>query len=339
LGCLKIPYQNNLEVNKNYFKKELTSKRSLKNGYSALLFGFQMPGRSFSSPDYRYGFNGMEKESDITDVDGAHLDFGARIYDSRLVKFLSLDPKMNDYPSESNYIFAGNNPIFYIDVNGEFKYSASNDAEYRKSYPMITKYLSEYIENDIMSSSKIVNAYQEVNPNISKDGLNAMVKWGQGFEISFTDKPGNFPVEFEGAAGFTDRESHRIDMNSKYANYLEKVLQSGASEEDKLVALTRFYKTLLHEQAHANSILGEQTDKSKELYNRHDGDYTSEDGRTFDEKVWGTSDNDNMYNTETQEGIEGVQSGDYYPNGVEKVIENANKTKEGKESLPTVPAN
>ena len=43
------------------------------------------------------------------------------MYDSRLGRFLSLDPLQKKYPSQSPYIFAGNNPIFYIDVEGKKK--------------------------------------------------------------------------------------------------------------------------------------------------------------------------------------------------------------------------
>ncbi len=45
--------------------------------------------------------------------------FEARIYDSRLGRFLSLDPKWFDYPHYSPYIFAGNNPIWKIDFEGK----------------------------------------------------------------------------------------------------------------------------------------------------------------------------------------------------------------------------
>src|SRR5690554_6977021 len=52
---------------------------------------------------------------------GNSLDFGARIYDSRVGRFSSLDPLAKKFPSESNYTFAGNNPILFIDRDGEKK--------------------------------------------------------------------------------------------------------------------------------------------------------------------------------------------------------------------------
>ena len=79
-----------------------------------------MPGRSFSSPSYRYGFNGKEKDDEVKGS-GNSLDFGARIHDPRLGRFLSLDPLSKKFPSESNYGYAGNNPILFIDREGERK--------------------------------------------------------------------------------------------------------------------------------------------------------------------------------------------------------------------------
>jgi len=82
-------------------------------------FGSQMPGRKYSraNSSYRYGFNGQEKDTEIG-VD--KLDFGERIYDSRLGRFLSLDPYIKNTPSISPYLFANNSPIINIDYKGGF---------------------------------------------------------------------------------------------------------------------------------------------------------------------------------------------------------------------------
>ncbi|MDP2176230.1 MAG: RHS repeat-associated core domain-containing protein [Bacteroidota bacterium] len=66
---------------------------------------------------YRYGFNGKEKDNE-TYGEGNAYDFGARIYDSRLGRWLSLDPLMEKYPSFSPYNFAGCSPITFYDADG-----------------------------------------------------------------------------------------------------------------------------------------------------------------------------------------------------------------------------
>jgi RHS repeat-associated protein len=66
---------------------------------------------------YRYGFNGMEKDNEIKG-DGNSYDFGERIYDPRLGRFLSVDPLTKKYAALSPYQFASNNPIKFVDLEG-----------------------------------------------------------------------------------------------------------------------------------------------------------------------------------------------------------------------------
>ena len=83
-------------------------------------FGMQTPGRSFDaagSTAYRYGFNGKEKDDEVKGS-GAQYDYGFRIYDARLGKFLSVDPLTKSYPQYTPYQFAGNKPIMAIDLDG-----------------------------------------------------------------------------------------------------------------------------------------------------------------------------------------------------------------------------
>jgi RHS repeat-associated protein len=50
--------------------------------------------------------------------EGDSYDFGARIYDPRLGKFFSADPDFNKYVFQNTYLFASDNPILLIDING-----------------------------------------------------------------------------------------------------------------------------------------------------------------------------------------------------------------------------
>lgn len=68
--------------------------------------------------NYIYGFGSHEKDDEIRGS-GNSYDFGARMHDPRLGRFLSLDPKIHEYPYMSPYCYAANNPIYYLDKNGE----------------------------------------------------------------------------------------------------------------------------------------------------------------------------------------------------------------------------
>ncbi|MBW7914991.1 MAG: hypothetical protein H3C54_15100, partial [Taibaiella sp.] len=78
-------------------------------------FGMSMPGRKFTSERYRYGFNGKENDKDISP--GAQ-DYGMRINDNRLGRFLSVDPIAAKYPELTPYQFASNRPIDGVDMDG-----------------------------------------------------------------------------------------------------------------------------------------------------------------------------------------------------------------------------
>jgi RHS repeat-associated protein len=79
-----------------------------------------MPGRQFdgSSLKYRYGFNGKENDNEVKG-EGNQQDYGMRIYDPRLGRFLSVDPLTKSFAWYSPYHFAGNMPIAAIDLDGE----------------------------------------------------------------------------------------------------------------------------------------------------------------------------------------------------------------------------
>ena len=87
---------------------------SLKDYYPG---GMVMPERSFSYENYGFGFNGKLKDDDVKGS-GNSYDFGERIYDPRLSKWLSVDPLQKKYPSISPYIFAMDNPVVFFDPDG-----------------------------------------------------------------------------------------------------------------------------------------------------------------------------------------------------------------------------
>ncbi|NQY09765.1 MAG: RHS repeat-associated core domain-containing protein [Flavobacteriales bacterium] len=99
----------------------------LKSASNYYPFGMPQPGRTMTG-DYRYGFNGMEKDDEIKGS-GNSYDFGARIYDPRLMRWLSLDPLASAYPSISDYASFGNNPIAIIDPDGRKLVAVNKDVQ------------------------------------------------------------------------------------------------------------------------------------------------------------------------------------------------------------------
>ena len=64
-------------------------------------YPFGMPmrfGGSTTGQGYRFGFNGKENDNEVKWGMGNQQDYGMRIYDPRLGRFLSVDPITRSYP-------------------------------------------------------------------------------------------------------------------------------------------------------------------------------------------------------------------------------------------------
>ncbi len=64
--------------------------------------------------DTPYNFTGKER-----DVDTGYDYFGARYYDSRIGRWMSVDPLVEKYPGLSPYNYVANNPLLLIDKKGD----------------------------------------------------------------------------------------------------------------------------------------------------------------------------------------------------------------------------
>ncbi len=64
-----------------------------------------------------YSFQGMEHDDEVKG-DGNSYTTEFRQYDSRLGRWLTLDPLMSKYPDQSPYVGFNNNPIYFIDPSG-----------------------------------------------------------------------------------------------------------------------------------------------------------------------------------------------------------------------------
>ena len=125
-----------------------------------------MPGRQYisSSGDYRFGFNGKEEDSEGMGGGGSTYDYGFRIYNPQLAKFLSVDPLGSSFPYYTPYQFAGNKPIVAVDLDGleEFVF------HYFLEDGKLTKLRLEYVNDTKDMPLKI--SRQIHHKNISEDG-------------------------------------------------------------------------------------------------------------------------------------------------------------------------
>ena len=88
------------------------------------------PGPAGADENYRYAFNGKEQATQSEWGDLTHYDYGFRIYNPAIAKFLSVDPLSPEYPELTPYQFASNRPIDGVDLDG-LEFLGSNQSMFR----------------------------------------------------------------------------------------------------------------------------------------------------------------------------------------------------------------
>ena len=77
------------------------------------------PGDGTANGGYRFGYDGKEKDNN-GELGLINYDYGARIYNPALGRWLSLDPLMDIMPERSPYHALGNSPNALVDADGRY---------------------------------------------------------------------------------------------------------------------------------------------------------------------------------------------------------------------------
>ena len=197
----------------------------------------QMSGSSYSNgSDYRYGFNGKEKDVE-TAVDD--YDFGARIYDGRIGKFLSVDPLAIKNVSWTPYVFCGNNPIIFVDPDGRHWILATGNKIYwyggkvgdKSNLLQTYKATSGYKRPDangkqwdlqkpkyqnIKSGGPTVEGKYSINLEPSPERQPSLIKSGGGYALKPTTEGG---IEKVGKIYTDETKTKYVDFTDIWGNY------------------------------------------------------------------------------------------------------------------------
>jgi len=121
MGARKLSYYEEESSKKmELFSKggtRIFSEFSQKNRLDYSPFGMLLPNRHESSSDYRYGFQGQEKDDEIKG-EGNSINYKYRMHDPRVGRFFAVDPLAFKYPWNSSYAFSENRVIDGIELEG-----------------------------------------------------------------------------------------------------------------------------------------------------------------------------------------------------------------------------
>ncbi|RZK67387.1 MAG: hypothetical protein EOO85_25600 [Pedobacter sp.] len=141
-------------------------------------FGMEMPGRTFSSENSRFGYNGQEKDNEVRGTGNSYA-YEYRMYDSRIGRFLSVDPLTQRYPYYTPYQFAGNTPIMAIDLEGLEPHVTIKNVYHNNGYVKVVA--------DVHIVAKVINmsSLKDINMNVVAANLQSDLASlsGLGYDI------------------------------------------------------------------------------------------------------------------------------------------------------------
>lgn len=175
-------------------------------------FGMTMPGRIYNSGDYRFGFQGQEKDDEIG---GSGNSYTAEHwqYDSRLGRRWNTEPVVK--PFESPYATFANNPIWFRDPNG-----ADTTLYAQGSGEKLDTKISQSEKTPIWVVNTQAENYDANNPWATAQPLNYEVGLDSDHGgITGDDFRSNHPLCGTGAcAGTQVYEEDLLDMTVEFQN-------------------------------------------------------------------------------------------------------------------------
>ena len=151
-------------------------------------YGSQLPGRNESTGIFGHGFQGREKDDELKG-EGNSYYFKERMYDPRLGRWLSVDPKAKKFPGQSPYIGMAANPVSRIDNKGgedhpacsvDWQIALSNDRELQKGKQDGIVSKATYGDAYAINTGEAIFAYK----TIEKSDVNKLSRMSPAFRYS-----------------------------------------------------------------------------------------------------------------------------------------------------------
>jgi len=241
LSYAKDPQTGNLKIldESHYYPFGLKHQEYQANGFTTNPIQGVIIAPVANNP-FKYAFNNKELQDELN----LNLyDYGARNYDPALGRFFNLDRLTEKYEAISPYGYVANNPVRFIDINGEWIYIWDNEGEERKKYRYENGKTQQQVDGKWVTIDETVELSDYVVNIVA--GLNELERSGNtGFSVVnfFSNDENNV---FFGGTGNVNKfySSNRIEVNKKFKGGIVPV-------EGNKAYRSPFYIALGHELAH-----------------------------------------------------------------------------------------
>ena len=202
-----------------------------------------------------YSFNGKEKDDEWSG-DGNHYDYGERVLDPRLGRFLSVDPLSSKFPFYSPFHYAGNKPIVAIDIDG------LEDIYYMESFNKNVGKVAIELFSATDMGRKFNEDFKRITPATNPDGT--VDPGNQGVDLFVVST-----VYYESKGGQTNYLDTKTVISIRDETGTDKTL----TVKDAIVEartkksgyLYDMYKNILSEEVLNSDALGKTLDNNRDI--------------------------------------------------------------------------
>lgn len=121
--------------------------------------------------DYRYGFNGKEKDDELKG-EGNSLNFKYRMHDPRIGRFFAIDPLRAKYPFYTPYAFSGNRVVDAVELEGKEPISFNVNAWIEQQGNAMIQQAPEIFKQKLITFKEVsIENIKAFGDNLSNYGL------------------------------------------------------------------------------------------------------------------------------------------------------------------------
>jgi RHS repeat-associated protein len=188
----------------SFFTVNLTCEFCSKNARRYLVYGKEFVNQRSTTFDAQYKFSGKER-----DIETGYGYFGARYYSSELGIWISTDPLADKYPSLTPYAYCANNPIMFIDPDGNRIIAANYQTQ---------RFMKSYFKEQF-GSSKMFKFSENGELNINNRQFNRAMRNGNENQRALLSGMKEAISAKETAAVYINKEGGEFNLNTNLSTH------------------------------------------------------------------------------------------------------------------------